>query len=346
MTLLLAAILSVTCVGNPAIDTPSIQAIVDQATAVDVVQFDSPHCRVNPTVGIRLTSDKRLELGTTLIDIGANAVSTNRVFQVVPGSQRISIRGGIVRGSRVKTTGMTSAHWGIGVHVDRGSFMLIEDVRFEDWYYDGIYIGGNNPGSHSVHVRNVTVTGSRRNGMSIANGDLITIQNSIFENTNGDDTNMPRCGIDVEPNASTEKVTRLRLIDNVFRNNQGSGVFVQHPHAGRNSEFVAIGNRFEQNGRIGLIVNTTDRSIVAYNSTVGGNDGISLGASATSLIVAYNDVLSVVNRSMIFAGAKDPIVVENNVHGGRIAVVGITWPPVTGVFINGVYGHVWMRENE
>lgn len=347
---LLAAMITFTCDGVD--DTARIQAAVDQATAADtVVAPPGGSCRVNPRVGVKLASNKRLELGDATFDIGANVPSTMRVLETVPWSTDITIRGGVIVGSRVRVPGMTLAHFGIGIRIDTASRVLVEGTVLRDWWYDGIYVGGNMPGSNDVTIRGVLVTGARRNGMSIANGGMITVERSTFELTYDPEStparkNLPQCGLDAEPNAGGDRIRGLRLRDNVFRLNTGYGAFIQSPHGEVNEDFEVVNNRFENNVGIGLAFNTTKRAVIAWNTFVGGSDGLSIGAGAKSVVAAYNDISGASSRAMIASAVEDPIFAENDLHGGKFAIVGIMWPSIGGVFRNGVFGQVWMRGNE
>lgn len=327
-------------------DTLAVQEAVDSLGLGDCLEFPSDYYLINPAVGIKLGSNKTLDLGRAVLDIGANVPNRARIFETIPGSSNISIYGGTLRGSRVRVAGQQLAYWGIGLRIDTSSHVEVDGTRFEDWWYDGLYCGGNLPGSHDVIIRNVHVTGARRNGMSIATGDLITVERSIFELTTcPEDSNMPQCGLDAEPNKNEGSISRLKLRDNIFRNNGKSGVFIQSPHGVANHNFEVTGNQFIDNTNYGLIINTTEGALVAWNHVQGGKDGYSFGAGAKDLVAFGNTALGQTNRGLVLAAVENPCLIENDLLGGKTSIVAIQWPPLTGPIRNGIFGEVYMRGN-
>jgi hypothetical protein len=339
----------VTCVDDPLIDTPNLQDAVNEAGSTEVINVTGT-CYITANVGVSLKSYTTIRGYDAIFHIGPlNKTPQSKIFYTVVGAQYVKISGGTFRGSRTPQGGL---QWAIGIRIDSASNVLLEDLIFENWYTDGFYIGGNPPGSYNVKVRNVRVSNSKRNGLSIACGSKIRIEDSIFETTNcvsdapggictAAELNMPMCGIDFEPNGG-DKIDDVRLVDSIIRNNQKCGVFLQSGMGLAGDKYVFLDNVFSGNGTIGLIANQVSRVTLQYNTVTGGTIGYSMGAGLKKVMFTDNEVIGNTGNAINFAGAMDPFVTRNKVNGRPVAYIAITSPLVA----NGVYGDITIKPFE
>lgn len=99
--------------------------------------------------------------------------------------------------------------WGDGIYIDNMSFKLnlkLDAYKNNNVMIDGAYLDNN-----------------RRNGLSLIDGNGITIRNSTLSNTNG---TAPMAGIDVEPDNGDGQVRNILLDKVTTFNNQSWGILV------------------------------------------------------------------------------------------------------------------------
>jgi hypothetical protein len=106
--------------------------------------------------------------------------------------------------------------------------LLIEKCEFIGFRGDGIYIGSGNSGANELHNVNVTiknnffdgVNNDNRNGVSVVDGDGVTISDNYFINCTR--SNMPGA-IDIEPNSNIYHVAKnVKIHNNKFFNIGGN----------------------------------------------------------------------------------------------------------------------------
>lgn len=329
----------VTCGGVD--DTATLQSALD-ADSIEVVGA----CAINGAAGVTIPSDRTLDLRQSTWSLLPGCNFRCKALQTAPDASNIRIQGGLLRGSRTPAAGL---QWRIGLRIDKAYDVVVEDTAFEDWYTDGIWLGGNAPGFVGVRLRGVRVSNSKRNGLSVTNGDGLTVERSTFETTNcasdapngvcpPADLNMPRCGIDVEPNGG-DIVHHFRLIDSLVRLNERCGVFVQSGLGSAGAGYELLDNTIEANGTIGLIVNQVSDALVKGNKVTGGTIGFSLGAGVRAPVFLSNEVSGNSGNAINFAGVWDPIVARNKANGRPVAYIGITSP----VVLNGVAGDITIK---
>ncbi len=114
------------------------------------------------------------------------------------------------------------------IHIAMGDNITIEGLSIKDATGDGIYIGGsgiNNENSYSknIQLKDLTITNSFRQGMSIISVENLTVTNCVFENTKG---TLPEAGIDIEPNKNFERIVNVNFEDCKFINNNHAGILI------------------------------------------------------------------------------------------------------------------------
>jgi hypothetical protein len=191
-------------------DTAAIQAAMD-ASAGQAVYIPSG------TYMVAAGSNDTSLSGTATIVKGALQVPSNSKIILSPNAtikcittsinsgsaffiflvDNVEIIGGTVEGDRSTHTGVGGEQLH-GIAIQGSTNVRITGVRAQNWWGDGIYVGGGNnkQPSEKVKLDKVFCFNNRRNGLSVVNVDGFTASNSDFNNTNG---TTPECGVDVEP---------------------------------------------------------------------------------------------------------------------------------------------------
>lgn len=158
--------------------------------------------------------------------------------------------------------------------------IIIDGLELRSSGGDGIYIGAGHYGYCSnVVVRNVTVDGHFRQGMSVISVDDMLIENCRFVNTKG---TPPAAGIDFEPNFRTHRISRVTVRKCLFDNNEGAGInfFLYGLNSHSHKTSVVVEDCLSRNNACGFNFcgNSQDGdgvlgSIVCRNCTLDGNRG-------------------------------------------------------------------------
>ena len=181
---------------------------------------------IDPSTSVKLRDNVTLLLdaGATLQAIPVAAGNYSIVTAV--GARNVAVMGGAIVGERAAHLG-TAGEWGMGIRIMGCSDVTLQDVRISACWGDGIYVGATGPGgeSRNVSISRCTVTGNRRQGLSITGCIGATIDDCEFSDTHG---TAPESGIDLEPN------DRLRVADITIKNclmaqNAGYGILMCGP---------------------------------------------------------------------------------------------------------------------
>lgn len=126
-----------------------------------------------------------------------------------------------LEGDRAKHIG-NSGEWGHGISIRGARNVEVRNFEIENFWGDGIYIGGANlKYSDNVVINNGKLDYCRRNGISITSGNSISISNVAISNTMGV---APMFGIDVEPNSNKDVINDIFIKNVITYNNSGGGV--------------------------------------------------------------------------------------------------------------------------
>lgn len=118
--------------------------------------------------------------------------------------------------------------WGIGIRVFGAKDVKIVNPVIEKMWGDGIYIGGpRGKESKTVDIYNAVLDNNRRNAISITSGDGVNIYNSLCANSNG---NLPKGGIDIEPNSNENVIDNIHIINAVAFRNPVYGIVLSLGH--------------------------------------------------------------------------------------------------------------------
>jgi hypothetical protein len=126
-------------------------------------------------------------------------------------------------GDKAGHTGGTG-EWGMCLSLLGCTGFTIDGGTFQKGWGDGIYVGAGTQGyCLRGRIVNVNCDDNRRQAMSIISVDDVEIAGGRFTNTSG---TTPQCGIDIEPNNSTERLRGLRIIDPYFEGNAADGLLM------------------------------------------------------------------------------------------------------------------------
>jgi hypothetical protein len=208
------------------------------------------------------------------------------------------------------------------------SHITIEHITVRDATGDGITIDsqGGYPAlqlpATKVHIRKVTSTNNRRQGMSILAARDLVVENSTFENTGG---TPPSAGIDVEPGGGGRCVQNAVFSDNAYRGNAGRGIVLQGSAAYDDVINVSIVGGVAARNRYEGITAFRVRGGASISSVLvseNGDSGIfalsSKHLSISDNTVVRNSQTGDARRSGIVIAKSDDVSVTGNIvrHGG------------------------------
>jgi len=190
---------------------------------------------------------------------------------------------------RMQNAEYPGGEWRMVLNLLGCSHVLIEGLILRDSGGDGIYLGsgGNSqPYCLDIHVRDVTCTNNRRQGISVISAQDLLIEDSALSNTNGTE---PQTGIDFEPNHPSDRLVNCVVRNTSFENNHGPCIGLGMMHMSSTSE--PLGIRFENINCLGG----------------GASQGISFsGEEPPSGTVEFRDVLVSGFKDQAVSGFSKP----------------------------------------
>ena len=265
-------------------DTTAIQKAIDQVAQADggIVHIPAGIYMINATTdpdgsksasgdglwktmgegGLELKSNVTILLDSdaTLSVIGNSSFAYNvmRLFNV----KNVNILGGNIEGDRHRHKITTTWHrdnngdpyefageWGSGINLAHADTVTIKGMTIKDCWGDGImaFNIGKNDGlapSNNVTIEDNIFNHNRRQGTSLGNVTNEVVRHNLFENTVGTG---PAAGLDIEPSEAAMVVSHIKVIDNYFYHNNGSGVNVFAQKDYKVSDITIENNTFEGN---------------------------------------------------------------------------------------------------
>ncbi|WLT33050.1 right-handed parallel beta-helix repeat-containing protein [Geothrix sp. PMB-07] len=255
----------------------------------------------SPGYGIRLGNNMtlRLEPGATL-KAQTNA-SAGYIMLLASGVSHVNIVGGGTIQGDLATHAGTAGEGGYCLQLSNGaSNIVVADITAREGWGDGFYVSG----ASNILFCNVTADHNRRQGMSIVDGNHLTIKNSTFTRTVGyaDTSGALVCGtgLDIEPNPG-QTVSDVLISGCTFSDNLGGGISSGLSQANAGVAFthdiVIDGNKVTGNGstsrpRPGIEISGQTSLQRISNNLVDGNTsmGIYLRGGATDIQVTGNTV--------------------------------------------------------
>lgn len=226
---------------------------------------------------------------------------------LIDGVADVTIRGGRIVGDRATHLGATGEH-GMGLRIQNSSRITLDGTTISDHWGDCIYIGGGSyahgEACRGIRITGCTLTGARRQGISITHADGVTIDGCTITNIRG---TSPEYGIDVETNDPAHPCRNVSVRDCTFSSSAGGGFVVGAP-----AENVTVtGCTFQGDG-----VNLT-------NLTGGTVTGCTIVGATVS--VSSGSARVTVNGNTISDGS-----VELYSNGGEVSDVAISGNTFTG----------------
>jgi nitrous oxidase accessory protein NosD len=255
---------------------------------------------------VKLKDDVRLDLGAATLS-GANVTGARcRIFEI-QGRRNVLISGGTLVGSRGG-----SPEWGVGILASDAEDLVIENVRFRDFFFDGILLTGNR-GCRRVVVRRVVAENNRRTGLAIPSADDVTVEASHFAGSQGQE---PQAGANCEPGPGAS-VRNVRFRGNTFVGNAGVGLYV-HRALGVAVANASIEDNLVEANHQGIVVAGVEGVLIARNRVRGhqgrARSGIALGDGTTMASVLDNE-LENNYRGIVSAGATTVEIRGNTILG-------------------------------
>lgn len=286
--------------------------LVDNSNSSDPV-----YCAIQLKDQIRLECEPGVTLQATPINSDPNKLTKRAHLLYAKGISSVEIINGSYVGERQKhiysgsdfyNNPDNTDEWCHGLNISGVQHMTVRGTHFSNCTGDGICIGGST--TFDIVFCDVLSTGNRRQGLSITQGDSISVYDSEFSYTYG---TLPMNGIDIEPDAPSSSVTNVTIDNCILKGNEGNGIecnvhtdnvtiqnvdilnclfsynyyigFSTHRSAGTVTGGTVFGCAFYQNGNVGLSIG---QGVTGY--TVGATDTSGAGNYTNSF--ADNTIIS------------------------------------------------------
>jgi hypothetical protein len=221
-------------------DTEALRRAIDVASGKDATVFVPDGTYMIDAVGdkrIMLKSRMTLKLSPgAILKVIPNAEKNYQLLTISKASH-VAVIGGTLEGDRNEHLG-AGGEWGMGLMIAYGTEnVIVSGTTSKNMWGDGFYIET----ASNVALCGVIADHNRRQGLSIIDGQDISIVGSTFSNTRGTD---PSAGIDMEPDKPTQKITRVKIQRSKFLNNRGPGILVHAQKSAQNVSDVSITNNY------------------------------------------------------------------------------------------------------
>lgn len=271
--------------------------------------------------GVYSTSPLNLHSNLVIAGVGAATRIVQRTAPIASGGTLQANSGGAtvfidnillrdfqIEGPDIVTPVFSEHNHLIAFHGVRNA--QIRNVRVIGFRGDGIHLGsgydfGGERHNHDVRICDCLIDGinqENRNGISIIDGNNITVENCVIQNTAK--STMPGA-IDIEPNAFAHHVAQnIKIIGNRFENIGGNAgvisfVFGNAAWTTMPNTFIVRDNYIDCPGRVGI----------RYLRVIPG--GITANAPSCGLKILSNTVVSI-GRPFNIINAKDVVIGANS----------------------------------
>lgn len=231
--------------------------------------------------GIVLASNITLIMDGATLKVKGNKLDDYQVI-ALDSVNNVTIKGGTISGERSSHKGK-KGEYGHGVSIWNGTNINISDMKINNNWGDGIYIGSQNDdrkdlkNPDKITISNCTISNNRRNNISITRGSNITIDGCKIKQANGI---APQAGIDIEPNGVNGKIPKNRICKNITIKNTEITVkkkdnnhfaFVTISYGGNSKKVTSCQNVKITNCNFkGNVGNYTGKKVTITNTKIGG----------------------------------------------------------------------------
>lgn len=225
-------------------DTGHIQ---DALNAVPNLYFPGPATYlIDATVGLRPQSYQHIFLHPqAVIQVAPTSAPSYHAFLLDTVTQ-VHLRGGQIIGDRATHIGSTGEA-GIGISLSAATSIRMEEMAISECWGDGLYIAGS---CQDIHLRRVTSSHNRRQGLSLIRVDGFTAEHCAFMNTDGVS---PQSGVDLEPNGPADIIQNILFTHCSFDTNTGYGLVIAG--GAGTVRRVRLVNCHSQNNAVGCFFN-------------------------------------------------------------------------------------------
>lgn len=249
-------------------------------------------------IGINLNTNSTIIFQKNSKLILAPTSKTRYSILKANGVNNVKILGANIEGDRLKHLG-TEGEWGYGIEIKSSSNVLIQGGIIKNCWGDGICIGRSTAAlSRNITIKNCLIDNNRRNALTIGSGDAVSVQNSIFANSNG---TFPMAGIDLEPDNSNDDLKNINISNVTTFNNAQDGIIIS-PDNLRSKDntngktlSITIQNHVDKFSRVGLSL------LLAKEKNLGG---------------PINGNIDIINPKWIYSRAaafKNYVATKNNI---------------------------------
>lgn len=291
-------------------DTIALQGAIDALRPGTTLRLPPGTYRIAAERGLRLKDDMKLDLGEATL-VGDNVDGARCRLIEVDGKRNVTISGGTLVGSRGG-----APQWGVGIFASDATDLLIENVTFRDFFFDGILLTGN-AGCQRVIVRGVLSENNRRTGLAIPSAREVTVERSTFRGSRGQS---PEAGVNCEPGPGAQ-VHGVHFRGCTFSGNAGIGLYV-HKALGDAVSDASVEDSVVESNDQGIVMAGVEDVFVVANRVGGhvgkGKSAIALGEGTRRATVTGNR-LEGNFRGIVAAGATEVEIRGNTVEGTRPA---------------------------
>ena len=267
--------------------------------------------------GIILKSNITIDLNGSRVIQKANSKVNSAVFTITE-VENVCIKNGLVIGDRERHDySVNSTHeWGFGIDIRGSKNITVENMEISQCTGDGIFITNcQKKSSENILILGNNISSCRRQGISIIDGNQITIEDNEIYNING--TN-PQSGIDLESWDSNQTINNVYIRKNKIYNNKSNyniivmgmskNVYIQNNELyGKLScdnikEKIIVERNIIKNGTASFLVN---------------NEGLVQGKIINKVIFRENKLE---NSNLYMLNVENALVEENCIKNNKILI--------------------------
>jgi hypothetical protein len=136
-------------------------------------------------------------------------------------ANNVTLNNPVIVGDRYKHLG-TTGNWGQGISINGSTNVTINNPNVSNCWGDGMFIAQKSGiTAQNIKIVNAYLTHNRRNGISLTGGINVDLESPYCAYSDGV---APYCGIDIEPNVSTDQLQNIVLNNPKTEHNVGPGI--------------------------------------------------------------------------------------------------------------------------